>query len=282
LTDQEWLEFDKKGYFHLGQTLSDQELSHLRQRLDDIMLGKIQYNNLLMQLDPGQSYGDQVQSEQTTGWKGETLDYRKIGDAQRGLECDDLFTKVMQKEIFQKICGKVYGPHADIAVYRAMVMNKPAGKGTDLPWHQDGGDWWGLDRDPLVFVWIALDDVSAENGGLEVLEGSHRMGLITPRGHTVQWNQMNLIREGGEEEEKYKFPHVTLQMKKGEAVLCHNWIVHRSGVNKTMNPRRAFSVNYIDARTQVRAEGPLGPCGKSGEKFPLIFPGTFGYTKGEK
>ena len=39
------------------------------------------------------------------------------------------------------------GQHAPVAVYRAMVFNKPAASGqqerggTTLPWHQDGGDW---------------------------------------------------------------------------------------------------------------------------------------------
>jgi len=35
----------------------------------------------------------------------------------------------------------------------------PDGGGTPLPWHQDGGDHWALDRDPLLFVWIALTQV---------------------------------------------------------------------------------------------------------------------------
>jgi hypothetical protein len=35
------------------------------------------------------------------------------------------------------------------------------GGGTPLPWHQDGGEHWALDRDPLMFVWIALTQVRA-------------------------------------------------------------------------------------------------------------------------
>ena len=69
-----------------------------------------------------------------------------------------------------------------------MVMSKPAGPdggGTPLPWHQDGGDWWALDRDPLTFVWLALSPATRENGAVQVVRGSHRRGLLSRRGHTL-------------------------------------------------------------------------------------------------
>merc|ERR1711964_39405 len=89
----------------------------------------------------------------------------------------------------------VHGTHVDVALFRAMVFNKPAEKGTDLPWHQDGGDWWGLDRDPQIFVWTALDDATCENGCVQVVPGSHRLGLLSRRGHTLSVE--NIARHKG-------------------------------------------------------------------------------------
>jgi hypothetical protein len=40
-----------------------------------------------------------------------------------------------------------------------VVATGADGGGTALPWHQDGGEHWALDRDPLFFVWIALTQV---------------------------------------------------------------------------------------------------------------------------
>ena len=34
-------------------------------------------------------------------------------------------------------------------------------------------------------------------------------------------------------------------------VLLHNWLLHRSDVNRTPIPRRAFSVCYMDGRTRA-------------------------------
>ncbi len=54
-----------------------------------------------------------------------------------------------------------------------------------LPWHQDGGRFWGLDRDPILQIWTALDDAPVAAGCVEVLPGSHRDGLATPLGGLV-------------------------------------------------------------------------------------------------
>jgi phytanoyl-CoA hydroxylase len=181
-SDLQMAEFAENGFLRLGKIIDDAELAALNARLDDIMLGKVQYGEkLLMQVDPnappilttasspsssaaasggGGSASVTVPSTaadeydayskanvevngQTVGFKGPTLAYRKIGEAEAGLECDPLFLSLMQKPLFRAICDRVYGAHAAIAVYRAMVMSKPAGDlggGTPLPWHQDGGD----------------------------------------------------------------------------------------------------------------------------------------------
>jgi len=50
----------------------------------------------------------------------------------------------------------------EVAIYRATLFGKSARGGTNLPWHQDGGSFWGLDRDPRLQVWTALDDAPIE------------------------------------------------------------------------------------------------------------------------
>ena len=52
-----------------------------------------------------------------------------------------------------------------------------------------------------------------------------------------------------------------LELDAGEVVLLHNWLIHSSDVNKTDEPRRAFSVCYMDAETKAH----------NGQKFPIIF-----------
>ncbi len=44
---------------------------------------------------------------------------------------------------------------------------------------------------------------------------------------------------------------IHLELAAGEVALLHNWILHGSDVNRTDIPRRAFSVCYMDARTNA-------------------------------
>ncbi len=44
---------------------------------------------------------------------------------------------------------------------------------------------------------------------------------------------------------------IDLALEVGSVALLHNWTLHRSGVNHTDAPRRAFSANYMDASTRV-------------------------------
>ena len=145
ITSEQWAQYERDGYLKLGKLLSDSELKGLQQRIDDIMLGKasVNYDRMMMQLDSGSGKYEDA-GAQSKGFKGSTLDYRKIQE----LEFDPLFLAYMQKPIFREICAKVYGPNTTVAAFRAMFMNKPARKGTFLPWHQDR--WTFLDRDPLI------------------------------------------------------------------------------------------------------------------------------------
>jgi len=250
ITQEQWRFYDANGYLRLGKMLDDAELTALRGRIDDIMLGKakLNYDRLLMQLDSETGkYADAGQ--QSRGYKGSTLGYRKIQD----LELDDLFLAYMQRPIFREICAREYGPDVPVAAFRAMFMNKPARKGTFLPWHQDR--WTSLDRDPLITTWTALDPATVANGCVQVVPGTHKVGLINPS-HASGFVTPEQARQFATPD---KIVHLELQA--GEAVLLHNWLLHGSDVNRTDIPRRAFSVCYMDARTRAA----------DGEQFSQIF-----------
>jgi len=250
LTEKEWAEFEDKGYLRLGTLLPEEELQALQQRIDDIMLGKaeIDYDSLLMQLDSSSgAYGDA--GKQSKGFKEGTLNYRKI----QNLELDPLFLQYATLPLFRDICARAYGPATPVASFRAMFMNKPANRGTFLPFHQDR--WTDLDRDPQVTVWTALDPATTENGCVQVVPGSHRDGLINPD------HPSGFLTE--EQAAEYCTPDRIdyLTLEPGEAVLLHNWLLHGSDINRSAVSRRAFSVCYMDERS----------VSKRGEEFFHLF-----------
>jgi ectoine hydroxylase-related dioxygenase (phytanoyl-CoA dioxygenase family) len=91
-------------------------------------------------------------------------------------------------------------------------------------------------------IWTALDDVPLESGAVEVVDGSHARGLATPLGGVVPDNILA----------QRQTDPLALPARAGEAILLHNYLWHRSGINSTGKPRRAFTVCYLDARTRCR------------------------------
>jgi polysaccharide pyruvyl transferase WcaK-like protein len=248
LTDADWQSFSRDGFLHLGQVLDAQQVQALQQRADALALGQISNPAIQMQCDTGGAY--EALPEAVSQFEEGTRLYRKI----QGLETDDLFAALIDRPLFREICAHIYGAHAAVSIFRAMVMNKPAGQGTYLPWHQDGGTVWQLDRDPQATIWVALDPATRDNGCMDAIRGSHRLGLLSLHGSTLTEEH---VREYCRDDLT-----VPLEVPAGHAVLLHNWLIHRSGINPSSTPRRAFTMCCMDARTR----GIL-----TGDHFPVVF-----------
>jgi len=152
----------------------------------------------------------------------------------------------------------VLGP--DVALHRAVLWKKAPRGGMGLPWHQDDGELRGLDRPPCLQIWTALDDASPESGCVEVVPGSHRHGLASPIGGTIQPDRLEAAQAEAH--------RVALPAASVEALLIHNHVWHRSGRNATDAPRRAISIAYLSAETRCRRQ----------KRAPREFQRVFGDT----
>ncbi len=229
--------YREHGYARLGKVVGDDVLSTMRARIDAIMLGEVTYPGLFFQKDTDTGrYEDLAYGK---GFEGPTLAYRKV----EKLEKDAVFLEWIAHPMFEPLARTVYG--GDVTLYRALVFNKAAATGgSSLPWHQDGGDFWGLDREPQLQVWTALDDAPDNGGCLEVVPKSHLKGLVTKLGGVVP--DVAVLREKPEEH-AIRLPAIA-----GEVILVHNHLWHRSARSETGLPRRALTVCYLDARTVCR------------------------------
>ena len=248
LSADEEARFHRTGVVRLGRVVDDDELAALRARIDDIMLGRVRYDGMMMQLDSDSGRYEDMPA-QTPGFKGPTLAYRKIEQ----LELDPIFRRYLQRPLIRSIATRLIGP--EVSIYRSMFMNKPAGKGTVLPWHQDGGGIWRLTGQPLLTLWLALDPATLANGCVRVVPCSHHLGLLSAHGHTIT----------AEQEREHCQPErcEDLLLEPGELVLLHNLVLHASDINRSGQPRRAFSVCLMDAG--IRSSDADHPG------FPLLF-----------
>ena len=221
------------GWARVGTVAGEEALARLRERADDIMLGRVVHEGLFFQGDSETGRYEDLAFGR--GWQGPSLSYRKL----EKLERDPLFLGWLSNPLFERIARAVLG--TEVSLYRATLFTKSAEGGTELPWHQDGGDFWGLDRAAELQVWTALDDAPVAAGCVEVIDGSHRDGLATALGGTIP-ERVLAARPPRDV--------LPLPAQAGEVLLIHNHLWHRSGRNTTGRTRRAFTAAYLDGRTR--------------------------------
>lgn len=223
-----------EGYARLGMVLDPAALRSLRERAEDLLLGRIRHRDMFFQLDADS--GRSELAPDAVGWQGPSLAYRKV----ERLELDERFLAFITHPLFERIArARIPG---DVVLYRAILFNKGDPGCSEIPWHQDGGRRWGLSREPELQIWTALDDAPEDGGCLEVLPGSHRNGLVTPLGGVIPEGR---VAEAGAERLGVRLPVVA-----GEAVLLHNQLWHRSGRCRPGHRRLGLSVCYMSASTR--------------------------------
>lgn len=249
--------FCELGFARVGTAMNAETLTRLQARANAVMLGELEDPGFFYQHDsPSGQYEDLKYGQ---GWQGPSLAYRKV----EKLELDPVFRSWIANPLFAGVAEAALGRGAKI--YRAVLWNKAADAGTHLPWHQDDGVFWGLDRPPSLQIWTALDDAPVEAGCLEVLPKSHLGGLATPDGGTVPIGLVDAHCGPGET--------IPLPAQAGESILLHNHTWHRSGRNATGMPRRAISLSLLSAETNCtrkrRAPRTFAPA-FADEASPLL------------
>ncbi len=125
--------------------------------------------------------------------------------------------------------------------HHKMILKEPRVGGA-WTWHQDYGYWYnnGCLFPDMASCMFAVDKATRENGCLQVLRGSHRMGRID---HIKRGDQTGADMERVTAAlERLELVHV--EMNPGSAVLFHGNTLHRSDQNLSENPRWAFICCY--------------------------------------
>lgn len=145
----------------------------------------------------------------------------------------------------------------DIYIHQVHFNYKSAKTGGEFAWHSDYTFWEAHDGMPeanAISVLYLLDDMTEENGPLEILEKSHRH--FVKKQNTENWtiNHDTSETDGMITEEmvsKTQYKRHTVLGRAGDIVLMHANAWHTSGPNNSDKDRNILFICYnrLDNKT---------------------------------
>ena len=120
--------------------------------------------------------------------------------------------------------------------FHSKLMQKEPKVGGAWEWHQDYGYWYKnefLLPNQMMSVMVAITDANKENGCLQVIKGSHKMGRIE---HGFAGEQVGASQHYVDLALK-TMELVYVEIKAGDALFFHSNLLHRSEANLSDKPR---------------------------------------------
>jgi len=130
--------------------------------------------------------------------------------------------------------------------FHTKLMQKEPKVGGAWEWHQDYGYWYhdGFLYPYMMSVMVALTKANKENGCLQVLRGSHKIGRIEHGQSGGQKGADMLVVE----EASNRLTHEYVELMPGDVLFFHGNLLHRSDKNDSDLPRWSMisTFNRID------------------------------------
>jgi hypothetical protein len=163
---------------------------------------------------------------------------------------DDMYSAIARSrrvvDTMEKLLdGEVYHYH------HKLILKEPRVGGA-WEWHQDYGYWYhnGCLLPDMGSCLIAIDRATKENGCLQVLRGSHKIGRID-HGKTGDQTGADLERVNVA---LARFELVYAALEPGDAIFFHANLLHRSDQNRSEDPRWALICCYNTKRNDPYKE----------------------------
>ena len=136
--------------------------------------------------------------------------------------------------------------------------------GCSFPWHQDNA--YNHLKDEHYQFWVAISEMTEENGGLWLQPGSHKLGLLPHE--EIQHHLSCTVQPR---------PEIFISAKKGDIVLFSSLMLHQTKQNRTNNHRWAYVIEYMSVEHyDPLVSGPYFIASESGQpanRFNKSLPG---------
>lgn len=233
--------FRDNGYWLGDRVLDDDQLDRLRAAMMDVYEGRF----------------DTGREPWAGGWQdnGDPTQIRKTDNA---WWASTVLSELVHNETIGAMAAHLLGT-PEIRLWHDQLLYKPgqgataASRAGNVGWHQDHG-YWRCTQPDLITAWVAFDDVTLDNGCMQVVPGSHRWGLLPESDFfntDLEGVKRRLAAHAGQ-------PITTepCTLKAGAVSFHHCLTVHGSGPNFTDRPRRSLVLHLMPQRATYIAGTP--------------------------
>ena len=149
---------------------------------------------------------------------------------------NDVFGYLTRSEKMIQPVAQLIDSDAPVCHFHSKLMQKEPRVGGAWEWHQDYGYWYKnqfMFPDQLVSVMVALTPANKENGCLQVIKGTHKLGRLN---HGFAGEQvgadMVMVNNALKTMEL-----IYCELGAGDALFFHPNLLHRSEANLSDSPR---------------------------------------------
>lgn len=212
LTDEQMAQYHKDGYILVKGFCSKQETDKLyKVALEDEAMSK-----------------NAMDLNDQSGMKTKLSLWFKPGN--------DVFGYLTRSEKMVNAVGQLLDGEAPVCHFHSKLMQKEPKVGGAWEWHQDYGYWYKnqfMFPDQLISVMVALTEANKQNGCLQVIKGSHKLGRVN---HGFAGEQVGADMVMVENALK-TMELVYCEIEPGDALFFHSNLLHRSAANLSDKPR---------------------------------------------
>jgi len=149
---------------------------------------------------------------------------------------NDAFGLLTKSERMINSVDKLLDTDSPVCHFHSKLMQKEPKVGGAWEWHQDYGYWYKnefLFPDQMMSVMIAITEANKQNGCLQVIKGSHKMGRIE---HGFAGEQVGASQHYVDLALR-TMELVYVELQPGDALFFHSNLLHRSEANLSEKPR---------------------------------------------
>ncbi|WP_031528666.1 phytanoyl-CoA dioxygenase family protein [Dyadobacter crusticola] len=166
---------------------------------------------------------------------------------------DDVFGYLIRSERMVYSVWQLLGQESQVCHFHTKLMQKEPKVGGAWEWHQDYGYWYKnqfIFPDQLMSVMVALTPANKENGCLQVIKGSHKMGRVN---HGFAGEQVGADMEMVNHALK-TMDLIYCELEPGDALFFHSNLMHPSEANLSDQPRWSLISCYNSQSNLAYAE----------------------------